>query len=77
MDTLIDESAHDIGDKVYVASIIERYAHPPTYDSYNYGLEECPLCSSEDTCYISPRFEPHGYYCFNCYLLWEWILAPE
>lgn len=77
MDGLIDESAHDVGDKVLVANIIERYADPLLADSYNNGMETCPLCSSEDTCYISPRFNPHGWYCKNCYLLWEWIEAPD
>ena len=77
MDDLIDESACDIDNQVYVANIIEKYSNPPLFGSYNDGMETCPLCGSEDTCYINPAFDPQGWYCKNCYLLWEWIIAPE
>lgn len=77
-DGLITESAHDIGDLVYVARIIERYADPIMVDAYNFGVTmPCPICGSDNTCCISPSFEPHGWFCQDCTLLWEWMLAPE
>lgn len=64
-----------IGDKEYIAICLDDCCLPEMLGSYNHNLEEpCPRCSSINTCCISPKYNPSGWYCKDCLTLWEWRL---
>ena len=62
---------------VYSIDIVVEYASPELDRSYNHGEYECPQCGSDNTCCIDPKQEPHGCFCLDCDLLWEYKLMEE
>ncbi len=75
LETMEILDSHNIAGYEYVAVVITNDTFPNLLTSYNDGLEEpCPRCGYTNTCCISPKEEPHGWYCLDCLTMWEWRL---
>lgn len=62
---------------VYNINILEEFAVPDLDHAYNFGVEACPNCGSDSTCYTGPKQGLYGWFCTNCELLWEYQVMEE
>lgn len=53
--------------------VLDECASPSLIGSYNNGVQDCPCCGGNDTCYLDAKFQSPivaGWYCKECNLLW-------
>lgn len=70
-----------IGNRERVAVVVESEFYPDgSQSTWSTGYYDCPRCGSNYTYYISiieEYTETHGWYCEECFLLWEYVEVSD